>query len=107
MILFIGWAGLKLVKEPTNGHVDYYDLGYRLIQKYWNKAIASEVAKAWCVYAFNQMSIQTLYAAADLENIGSNKVLTKIGFKCIEQFSYHGVLHNWYKLEKHDFKNMI
>jgi ribosomal-protein-alanine N-acetyltransferase len=27
---FIGWAGLKWVTEPINGHVHYYDLGYRL-----------------------------------------------------------------------------
>src|SRR5690606_32498264 len=25
---FIGWAGLKLIKETINNHIDYYDLGY-------------------------------------------------------------------------------
>src|SRR5688572_5204127 len=30
---FIGWAGLKLVRTITNGHTDFYDLGYRLIRK--------------------------------------------------------------------------
>lgn len=32
---FIGWCGLKLVKELTNKHINYYDLGYRLNKKYW------------------------------------------------------------------------
>lgn len=31
---FIGWTGLKLVKEEFNHHINYYDLGYRLIRKF-------------------------------------------------------------------------
>ena len=30
---FIGWTGLKLIKETINHHTDFYDLGYRLIEK--------------------------------------------------------------------------
>ncbi|WP_293308745.1 GNAT family N-acetyltransferase, partial [Pedobacter sp. UBA5917] len=26
---FIGWAGLKFIKEMNNNHSNYYDLGYR------------------------------------------------------------------------------
>jgi ribosomal-protein-alanine N-acetyltransferase len=26
---FIGWTGLKFITELTNGHKNYYDLGYR------------------------------------------------------------------------------
>jgi RimJ/RimL family protein N-acetyltransferase len=33
---FMGWSGLKLVKELINGHINYYDLGYRLMKKHWN-----------------------------------------------------------------------
>ena len=43
---FIGWGGFKLITELTNGHQDYYDLGYRLIRKYWGKGYATESAKA-------------------------------------------------------------
>ena len=34
---FIGWTGLKFVTETTNNHINFYDLGYRLIEKYWAK----------------------------------------------------------------------
>src|SRR5688572_121541 len=37
---FVGWSGLKLIKEKTNGHVDHYDLGYRFIRKYWGRGYA-------------------------------------------------------------------
>src|SRR5437868_4194483 len=34
---FIGWTGLKLVKDLINNHSNYHDLGYRLIRKYWGQ----------------------------------------------------------------------
>lgn len=97
---FIGWAGLKLVTEQTNGHINFYDLGYRLIPKYWGKGIASEVSLQWVNYAFNQLDIQNLYAMADSNNIASCRVLEKTGFRCSEQFYLDEVLHNWYVLTK-------
>src|SRR4051812_29243148 len=48
---FIGWAGLKFVTELINNHVNYYDLGYRLIKKYWAQGIATETATASLSYA--------------------------------------------------------
>src|SRR5688572_1907750 len=32
---FIGWAGLKLITEPINDHVNHYDLGYRFLKNQW------------------------------------------------------------------------
>lgn len=36
---FIGWSGLKLIKEYENKHINFYDVGYRLHPKYWGKAM--------------------------------------------------------------------
>ena len=98
---FIGWAGLKLITEETNNHIDFYDLGYRLIKKYWNKGIGTEVALATLKYAFNKLNLTELYAMADCDNVGSNKILKKIGFDFIETFNLDGTPHNWYKIENH------
>src|SRR5688572_22851664 len=54
---FIGWAGLKFITEPENGHVHFHDVGYRLARKYWGKGYATESAKAALVYAFNTMKL--------------------------------------------------
>ncbi|NII81438.1 MULTISPECIES: GNAT family N-acetyltransferase [unclassified Pedobacter] len=36
---FVGWSGLKLIKEITNNHVNYYDLGYRFSKRFWGKVM--------------------------------------------------------------------
>lgn len=98
---FIGWAGLKLITEETNNRIDFYDLGYRLIKKYWNKGIGTEVASATLKYAFDELNLKEVYAMADSDNVGSNKILKKIGFDFIETFDLDGTPHNWYKIENH------
>src|ERR1035437_6707591 len=60
---FLGWTGLKLVKEEINNHTDYYDLGYRLIKKYWGKGFATESAKASLDYGFNILQLTDIYAS--------------------------------------------
>jgi len=53
----IGWAGLKLITEPENNHVNFYDIGYRFAEAYWGKGYGYEAAKAWLDYGFNEMNI--------------------------------------------------
>lgn len=101
---FIGWAGLKLMKEETNGHINYYDLGYRLRKEYWGKGIATEAAKASLAYAFEVLKTPVVYAIADVGNAGSDKVLRKSGLRFIETFELDGVPHHWYRIDKEDFK---
>ena len=43
----IGWCGLKLLTEPVNGRVNFYDLGYRFKQRHWGKGYASEACNAF------------------------------------------------------------
>lgn len=93
---FLGWSGLKLVTEPVNNHINYYDLGYRLKKKYWGKRYAAESAKASLDYAFSILKTDQVYAMADCENIASNKILSKIGFQLVERFQFDDADHYWY-----------
>jgi RimJ/RimL family protein N-acetyltransferase len=103
---FIGWTGLKLVKEMTNKHINYYDLGYRLIRDYWGKGFATESASASLAYGFDTLKLNEVFAAADIENKGSNKVLKKLGFTQLEPFLYDNTTpHNWYKITQQEWKN--
>lgn len=102
---FIGWSGLKFVTELNNGHQNYYDVGYRLIRKYWGKGIATETAIIALDYAFNTLNTNEVYAAAHCENGASNKILQKIGMNFIETFSYQNFMCNWYKIDKIDYNN--
>ncbi len=96
---FIGWTGLKLVKENINNQTNYYDLGYRLIRKYWGKGIATETAKASIDYGFNVLKLKEIIATIHCDNVASNNVAKKLGFEFVETFDFDGDLHNWYKLE--------
>lgn len=102
---FMGWGGLKFVTDLTNNHKNYYDLGYRLIKKYWGKGIATEAAIASLRYAFDQLNTDEVYAMADCNNNGSNKILEKVGLSFIEKFELDGIEHNWYKITKTEYEN--
>lgn len=102
---FIGWTGLEFVPELINNHKNYYDLGYRLIRKYWGQGIATETAFASLEYAFDKLNADEVFARADSENISSNKVLEKVGLKFIETFDLDGIKHNWYRIDKTEFEN--
>ena len=44
---FMGWSGLRFYneKEGFNGIINFYDVGYRLIPKFWGKGYATESGK--------------------------------------------------------------
>ena len=96
---FIGWAGLKLNTEEVNNKVNFYDIGYRLDEKFWGKGYASEATFAWLKYAFETMNIKTMEAAAHTKNAASNRILQKIGMQMTERYLEDGVSWNWYQLE--------
>jgi ribosomal-protein-alanine N-acetyltransferase len=96
---FMGWAGLKYNSEEVNNKTNFYDIGYRLDEKFWGKGYASEASIAWTKYAFETMNIKTLEAAAHTENIASNRILQKIGMQMTEQYLEDGISWNWYVMD--------
>jgi ribosomal-protein-alanine N-acetyltransferase len=96
---FIGWAGLKLNTETVHNKVNFYDIGYRLDEKFWGKGYASEASFAWLNYAFETMKIKTMEAAAHTDNSASNRILQKIGMQMTEIYLEDDVSWNWYQLE--------
>lgn len=97
---FVGWSGLKLIKETYNNHCNYYDLGYRFIKKFWGKGYATESAQASMKYGFYTLKLNEIIGIADIENIASIKVLEKLGLQKINIFDYHERAHHWLKVEQ-------
>jgi [ribosomal protein S5]-alanine N-acetyltransferase len=97
---FMGWAGLKLYKTEANGHSNFYELGYRFIQKYWSKGYATEAAKAMIDYGFIEIGLTEIYAMTDIENKASRHVLEKCGMSYIEDFDLEGQACAWFKISK-------
>lgn len=102
---FLGWTGIKFKKKPPNNHSNYYDLGYRIIKKYWGKGYATESALASLTYGFQRLKLKEIYAAAHVDNKSSNNVLKKVGMQHSESFLYDDALHNWYHLDRNQWNN--
>lgn len=94
----IGWAGLKFNTEMVNNKIHFYDIGYRLDEKFWGKGYASEASFAWLDYGLKTMKIPVMEAAAHSDNIASNRILQKIGLQMTETYLEDGVSWNWYEL---------
>ena len=97
---FIGWTGLKFITTEINKQIHYYDLGYRLIRKYWGKGYATETAEATLIHGFETMNLSEIYAMVDVQNKASKNVLEKAGLQCMETFNYQGDEHYWLKITK-------
>jgi RimJ/RimL family protein N-acetyltransferase len=102
---FIGWSGLKLVTEAWNGHINFHDVGYRLIPKYWGKGYATESCKAALEFGFNTMNLSEIIGTANQENKASRTVLEKCGLTFVEQFMWKDIQCDWLKISKEDWVN--
>jgi ribosomal-protein-alanine N-acetyltransferase len=96
---FIGWSGIKLIKETINNHQNFYEIGYRFIQKHWGKGYATEAGLAFVDFTFNEMKVEALYAYADARNEGSRNILEKLGMHYVNSFEYDGGEEVWYEMK--------
>jgi RimJ/RimL family protein N-acetyltransferase len=96
---FIGQAGLFHIGfDDTNPEIE---IAYRLHKKFWGKGYATELAKALIKWGFQHLSVNKLIAAADPENIASQKVLQKAGLTYIGKKQWHtGRELFWYEIYK-------
>jgi len=90
---FIGWCGLKYRAE-----INEIDLGYRFKKHAWGKGYATEAAFACIKYGFEKLDLQRIVGRAEVENIGSWKVLEKCSMKYIGEEEIEGHTHKTYEI---------
>lgn len=95
---FIGWSGIKY-EQNLRKEFNYYDLGYRLKEKFWGKGYATEAALASLCYGFKDLQLKEICAAADINNLASNYILKKIRMQPSGTFEYEGTVCNWYVIK--------
>lgn len=102
---FTGWSGLKLndEKEPLNGFVNFIDVGFRFMPRFWGKGYATESGLAAMEYGFNTMKYPIIYGAALADNMGSNNALRKLGLQYVNEFIEEGENAYWYELKREDY----
>ena len=90
---FLGWCGLKYRSE-----LNEIDLGYRFKKEGWGKGYATEAAWATIQYGFEKIGLQRIVARAEIDNIGSWKVLEKCGMTYIGDEEVDGYLVKTYEI---------
>lgn len=80
---YLGWCGLKFFPETQE-----VDLGYRYMQKHWGQGYATESSLACLEYGFKTLNLKRIIGKAMPENVGSIKVLQKLGM------TFRGYVHD-------------
>ena len=72
------------------GTIGYFDrredhrraeLGYALGRAWWGRGLVSEAAAAVLTHGFEALRLERVVATARVENVGSRRVLEKLGFR--------------------------
>lgn len=100
---FIGWTGLKLNNFEEGNDFEYYDVGYRMIPRYWGKGYATESAIASLDYGFSTMNLALIYGIADTDNKASINVLKKSNLIFSHSADFGGKLHFWFKSTREEW----
>lgn len=72
----IGHCGLQFIHVTPEVEVTY-----GLAKAYWRMRLASEAARACLRYGFAQLKLDRIYALADPGNIGSHRVMERVGMR--------------------------
>ena len=99
----IGFAGFKYLP-----FIEDADIGFRFLPKYWGQGIATEVSHALVKYGFETMKLPRIIGIAYPDNIGSCKVLEKIGltFYKMDEYEGDGGNYRWYKMEAAEYESL-
>jgi ribosomal-protein-alanine N-acetyltransferase len=89
---FIGWSGLKFITSVENNRSHFYDVGYRLMPKFWGKGYATEACEASLKYAFEILNLNEVIGTCHEENKASKHVLEKCGLSFKENYIYNNEL---------------
>ena len=61
------------------------ELGYIIDKRYWGQGYTTEAAKALMEYAITELGIKHFFATCDSENIGSYKIMERLGMQLKER----------------------
>jgi RimJ/RimL family protein N-acetyltransferase len=73
---FLGWCGVWRLKETNE-----LEIGYAIAGRFWNRGYATEAARAFLRYAFENIKPDLVTAVAEPENLASRRVMEKLGMK--------------------------
>ncbi|MDP3852933.1 GNAT family N-acetyltransferase [Phenylobacterium sp.] len=88
----LGWVLLSPLPQT-----EYIQLGYRLRRDAWGVGLATEAATEIVAHAFETLRLTRLAAWVHPENLGSQRVLAKLGFADIGAYEVGGRAERLYR----------
>ncbi|MGB6408708.1 MAG: GNAT family N-acetyltransferase [Planococcus donghaensis] len=79
--LIVGDAGFK---GPPNSNKEV-EIGYGFLESCWHMGYATEAVESLVTWAFNLSVVERIIAETEVENIGSIRVLQKVGMNQLEK----------------------
>ena len=82
-------GNISVVSQEEDGYICH--LGWQIDEKYWNKGIVTEAAKAVVDFLFTEVGCDRISSAYDTRNVGSGRVMQKIGMEfegCLRRYYY-------------------
>lgn len=65
-----------------------YELGYNIMKKYWGQGLTTEAGRLILDFGIHTLGEKKFFCRHAVDNIGSMKVMTKLGFKYVGDSSY-------------------
>lgn len=94
----VGRAGL--IYWELNDSQPEVELGYCLFKKYWKKGYATELARAFLAWGFENLKLNKVIAVLYPENQASRRVLEKVGMHYVGMVTSYGIQAAKYELYK-------
>ena len=95
----IGWCGLWRLKETGETEV-----GYAIAKEFWGKGFATEAARKFLEYGFDELNFETIVAVAQPENTASRRVMEKLGMQYDYTGEFYGKQLVHYSITKDRFR---
>lgn len=92
----IGCAGLRSYEGTA-------ELVYLIDEPYWDKGLATEIARACLDFGFNRSGFKKIIAFARPGNTASRKVMEKIGMRFVLETTVFGVFVVQYEISRADY----
>jgi [ribosomal protein S5]-alanine N-acetyltransferase len=94
--VIIGFTGLNpyLPKQP--------ELEWQFGVPFWGKGYATEIGKAVIKAAFESTNIERIFGMVNPQNLGSMRVMEKIGMTCLGLQEFRGEQDMFYKMDRKD-----
>ena len=98
---FVGRGGLTINQFEGK---EVVGLGYAVMPDYWNRGFATEVAAASLEIGFGHLGLAEIWSWALPDNLASQRVMEKLGFRYERDFDFAGLLHRFYRLVAGEWK---